>query len=414
MAGLAGASAFAAPGPWEQPAATLTDQIAAILGPGPAHLEIRNLSSIPVDQIPLIRRLLTQDLKAHGISVADSDSANNIHVSLSQDWMDGLWVAEVEEGAETHVTMVRARLLPRSSSGSITPDRVTLRKQVEWSNHDLASSVSLPPTSRGQVLAALKTNAGLAVMNDAEISIYAKSSGAWTLEQRFPFAARNTLPRDPRGILISTPDGNGFTAFTAGEKCNCNYTTQSDSAHTAGGWAVQCHASDDPWPIPNDLTANGVTSLSAFYNGARDYFSGVVAPSPGVDLPPFYSAAVIQRPAGSAALLVGGIDGKVQLVENGAIKTVAGTRDWGSDFAAFQSGCGSGTQIIASASGEAANDSLLAYELPALEAVPLSAPLAIDGTVTAMFSAPDGKSVLAVVRNAANEYEVDRVTALCN
>jgi hypothetical protein len=52
--------------------------------------------------------------------------------------------------------------------------------------------------------------------------------------------------------------------------------------------------------------------------------------------------------------------------------------------------------------------------LPALEAVPASAPLAMDGTVTALWSAPDGKSVLAVVRNAADEYEVDRVTALCN
>ena len=101
-------------------------------------------------------------------------------------------------------------------------------------------------------------------------------------------------------------------------------------------------------------------------------------------------------------------------MENGALKPIAGTRDWGSDFAVLHSGCGAGTQIIASGSGEAASDSLRAYELPALEAVPASAPLAMDGTVTALWPAPDGKSVLAVVRNAANEYEVDRVTALCN
>jgi len=93
---------------------------------------------------------------------------------------------------------------------------------------------------------------------------------------------------------------------------------------------------------------------------------------------------------------------------------VTGTRDWGSDFAVLHSGCGAGVQVIASSSGEAANDSLRAYELPALEAVPASEPLAMDGTVTALWTAPDGKSVLAMVRNAANEYEVDRVTALCN
>jgi len=70
--------------------------------------------------------------------------------------------------------------------------------------------------------------------------------------------------------------------------------------------------------------------------------------------------------------------------------------------------------VIASSSGEAANDSLRAFEFPALEALPTSAALAMGGTVTAIWTASDGKSAMAVVRNAANEYEVDRVTALCN
>jgi hypothetical protein len=157
-----------------------------------------------------------------------------------------------------------------------------------------------------------------------------------------------------------------------------------------------------------------ITPYSAFFNSARDYFTGVVSPSVGVDLPAFYAAAQLLRSSGSGALLIGGIDGKVQLTENQAFKVVTGTRDWGSDFAVLHSGCGAGVQLIASSSGEATNDSLRAYELPALEAVPASAPLAMDGTVTALWTAPDGKSVLAVVRNAANQYEVDRVTALCN
>ena len=96
----------------------------------------------------------------------------------------------------------------------------------------------------------------------------------------------------------------------------------------------------------------------------------------------------------------------------GVLKAVSGARDWGSDFAAINSGCG--TQIVVSGSGRAPADSLRAFDLPALEAVPASAPLAMDGTVTALWTAPDGKSVLAVVRGPDNEYEVDRVTALCN
>jgi hypothetical protein len=139
----------------------------------------------------------------------------------------------------------------------------------------------------------------------------------------------------------------------------------------------------------------------------------VIAPSFAVDLPPFYSAAMIPRADGTA-LLINGIEGKVQLVANGALKTVSGTRDWGSDFSSLNTGCGAGTQIVASGSGEATADSLRAYDLPALEAIPASAPLAMDGTVTALWTAPDAKSLFAVIRTAADRYEVDRVTASCN
>jgi hypothetical protein len=186
---------------------------------------------------------------------------------------------------------------------------------------------------------------------------------------------------------------------------------------------VRCHESDDPWPIvqgaipqipavasPVDSSA----SLKAFYNAARNYFTGVVTPSLNVDLPPFYSAVMIFRPATGPALLIGGIDGKAQLTEGAALRPVSGTRDWGSDFAVLNSGCGVGAQILASGSGEAASDSLRAFELPAQEAVPVSAPLAMDGTVTALGTAPDGKSIVAVVRTPADQYEVDRVTASCN
>ena len=137
-----------------------------------------------------------------------------------------------------------------------------------------------------------------------------------------------------------------------------------------------------------------------------------------VDLPPFYTAAAIPRPDG-AGLLINGIDGKVQLAETGALKPVSGTRDWGSDFAVLPSACAASAQSIASGSGEALTDSLRAFSLPALEAIPSSAPLAMEGTVTALFSATDGKTVIAIVRKPAvpaqpDLYEVDRVTANCN
>ena len=113
-------------------------------------------------------------------------------------------------------------------------------------------------------------------------------------------------------------------------------------------------------------------------------------------------------------MLITGIDGKVQLADSGTLKPVSGARDWGSDFAVLKSGCGSGVQVIVSESGEAGNDSLRAYDIPAQEAIVASAPLAMNGSVTALWSGPDGKSLLAAMRLASGDYEVDRVTALCN
>jgi len=396
----------ATPGPWEQPAAALAEQIAAVLGPGQAHLINHNLSSIPSSEIGVILRLLRQDLKAHGITYAGDECPNTLIVTFSESAHERLWVAEIEEGNQTQVAMVD--LGPIQAQAAPASVGLTLLSQQILTTSD-------------PVLAAAESPVGLVVLESSQLVLYTRAISGWQEQKRVSIEQRRQLSRDPRGVLTMTAGNQSFDAWLQGTRCQGGPT----AAGPANNWTAQCHDSDDPWPIAQAPVTqaseqSGVSatqpasSLSAFYNASRDYFTGVVTPSIGVDLPPFYSAALIPRSASSAALLVGGIDGKVQLAENGALKPVAGARDWGSDFAVLHSGCGAGMQIIASGSGEAITDSLRAYELPALEAIPASAPLAMDGTVTALWTAPDGKSLLAVVRNAANQYEVDRVTALCN
>jgi hypothetical protein len=386
--------AAAAQSPWEKPAAELADQIAAILGPGQAHLTIGNLSSVPNDEIPAIRGLLTQDLKAHGVVMAGVESANAIRVTLSESVRERILVAEVGEGTQSQVAMVD--LGPVQLQPTVVAAGMMLRSQQIF-------------TAGERVLAVLENNGWLLAVEPEALVLYGKNSDGWKEQKRLGIDQRRGLARDPRSTVVPAQidNSNGFVAFDGAVKCSGVFGITEPEE-----WPAWCANSDDPWPIAVD--ASGAPQLKAFYNSARDYFTGVVSPSAGVDLPPFYSAALLPRAAGSGALLIGGIDGKAQLAENGALNVVAGTRDWGSDFAVLHSGCGAGVQVIASSSGEATSDSLRAYELPALEAVPASAPLAMDGTVTALSTAPDGKSVLAVVRNAANQYEVDRVTALCN
>jgi hypothetical protein len=402
---------IAAPTPsqWEQPAANLAEQVAEILGPGQARLAIRNLSTVSSDEIPAIRRLLEQDLKTRGVLASDAEGANTVRVTLSENVRERLWVAEVVEGNETRVAMVRVE--PGTAQQSQPKSGLALRKQVAI-------------TTNEAVLAALEIAGGLVTIQPEEIVIYGHAAEGWREQKRVGIGQKKPLPRDPRGIILPSANGSGFEVSVAGMVCSGSYLP----AQPAGDWTVLCCESDDPWTIVQPPVAQtgsatqgtatqmdvSVTPMKAFYNAARNYFTGVVNFSLGVDLPPFYSAAQIIRSASSAPLLIGGIDGKVQILEGSALKPVAGTRDWGSDFAALHSGCGAGMQIVVSGSGEAAGDSLRAYELPAQEAFPASASLAMDGTVTALWTAPDGNSVFAVVHGAADQYEVDRVTALCN
>jgi hypothetical protein len=408
LIGLA-ASATPAPSPWDEPAANLAGQIAEILGPGQARLTIRNLSTISNDEIPAIRRLLEQDLKTHGVLASGAESANLVRVTLSENQLERLWVAEVVEGTETRVVMVQVDHAIRSAP--IVNEQITLREQAIIATSELSSGEP--------ILFAAEKDSLLLILQTDGISVFNHTTEGWRKQSHQFFHFQFQLNRDPRGNLIqSGANLFSFSAFVPDLQCTTEFTpTDVPMQGTDSLWQLHCRESDDPWPVVQSDAANG--SLKAFYNASRNYFTGVVSPSLGVDLPPFYTAALLPRPSAGAALLIGGTDGKVQLAENGALKPVSGARDWGSDFAALHSGCGSGTQIVASGSGEAISDSLRAYELPSLEAVPASAPLAMDGAVTALWTTPDGKSIFAVVRKTANqgarnEYEVDRVTASCN
>jgi hypothetical protein len=400
------AQAGQAPGRWSTPATQLSAQIADILGPGQAQVILRNLSTIPASELPAIRKLLEQDLRARGVVPAGAESANTINVTLSENAHERVWVAEVTEGSETHVAIVN--LDASATPQSIADARMVLRSEkIAGLVLRIGGIVHDDP-----ILAAGEINGHFVAVFPDRISVFSSTGGIWRETNTFPTESK--LDRDPRGLLIASADGGSFTAYLAGTECLGSYSLPLAGSIAESGWSVRCHASDDPWPIYQSGDAAGATPLKAFYNSARDYFTGVTTPGIGLDLPPFYTAGIIPRAAGGAALLISGIDGNIRLVENSVMRTVAGTRDWGSDFAVVRSGCGAGTQVIASSSGEAVSDSLRAFEIPALDALPVSASLALNGTVTALWTAQDGKSTLAVVRNTAGEFEVDRVTALCN
>ena len=407
------ASVAQAPGPWDQPAASLAEQIAAVLGPSQAHLTIRNNSSVTADEIPAIRRLLEQQLKFHGVEVSGLESANAIHVTLSENLHERLWVAEIVEGNQTHVAMARVDAEPALRQ---TPSiGLALRKQAILTiDEPVLAAVEM--SGSVAVAGAPVVVAPLVVVSSDDIILFSHGAIGWEQQKRVAIGQLKPLSRDPRAVVVPTRDGQGFELSAGAVSCT--------GALQQADWAIRCRESDDPWPLfTPDLTSAEAASASqlrlrAFFNSARNYFTGVVTPAMGVDLPPFYAAVLLPR-ANGAGLLLNGIDGKVEIAESGAIKAVTGTRDWGSDFALLHSGCGTGSQIIASGAGQAITDSLRAYELPALEAIPVGDWLAMGGTVVSLSSSADGKSVIAIIRKPAapghrDPYEVDRVTATCN
>jgi hypothetical protein len=421
--------------PWQEPASDLAAQIAAILGHGSARLMIRNLSSLSVEEIPAIRKLLEQDLRTHAITANSAPNDTIIRITLSESAHDFTWVAEVIQGDDSQVAIVQSALSHTVTGPAAV--QMQLRKERFVGPYELTS---LPcfPDAKPPLLAVAERQHGLIVLKQGCLLALDRSPTGFSDGKGFyHLNSSQADARDPRGLLVATPDGDGFIAYLPGTVCTGSFNPTEEPDHPPGeGWSLNCRPSDEPWPLtalttsttpsqsgsaanpPTNPPAPAGLQIRAFFNSARNYFTGVVSPSMGVDLPPFYSAAALPRATGTA-LLINSIDGKVLLVANGKLTAVNGTSDWGSDFALIHAGCGDGVQIIvsgaaSSAPGNPPTDSLRAFQITGSDATPASAPLAIEGTVTALWSAPDGKSVFAVIRDPQNQYEVDRVTALCD
>lgn len=376
---------------WDQPAAALARQIASLAGPGPAQLVLSNRSTIPASEVPQIRQLLEQDLRSFGIVPGSGDSATLVRVTLSQNLRGGLWIAEIQEGTETRITMLSVKL--DASPAAPGAPTLTLRQTTIITESD--------PVLDAQVFSSADEQR-LLVLEPQRIIVYARTtttpSSPWKEEQvlTIPFLA--PLSRDVRGRIVAA-GYHLFDAYLPGVLCRGSNNWSSIT--------LTCTPSDDPWPI--------TPTQKAFYDSARNYFMGVVVPGFGTQLAPFYEAADIPRPNGSAMLL-NNVNGSAVLAQSNLTVPVNGADNWGSDFAAVHSACGSGTQIIVSGSGAAAaGDSLRAYEISGREALPISSPLPVPGVVTAIWPANSGDQAIVVIQKpASDEYEVWSVASSCN
>ena len=373
---------------WDVPAADLARQLAALTGPGTITLVINNRSSIAADDVPLIRRALQRELHSAGVVVREKNADSDVHVTLSQNLQGWLWVAEIEEGADTKIAMLPVAGANLAAPADSAP-AMTLRANLFHAQADPILDVAVTGST---------TEPHMIVLTPRQIRSYVQAGGSWQLIQSYEIATPLPSPRDVRGRMVPAAD-HLFDAYVPGAMC--------EAAKGKDSWTltIACRASDDPWPLG---------SQKAFYNPARNFFTGVVMPGFGPKLPPFYSEAELY-PATGTVFLFSDVSGAVHILESGSHKLVIGARDWGTDIAAVRSGCGSGTQVLASAAGWPIADSLRAYEISGREATPASAALSFDGTITALWPAATGTSAIAVVQKPQESgYEAYSVSVVCS
>lgn len=373
---------------WDAPAADFARQVAALTGPGTITLTITNRAALSADDAAAIRHAIERELRAAGITIRAKDADSDVHVTLSQNLHGWLWVAEVQEGSETRIAMLP--ITGTTSPGAaLSPPTITLRVNLLFAQVAPILDVAVLGTGNDQQMV---------VLGSEDIKIYKQTAGSWQQTQTFPITHTQPFPRDLRGHIVPAAD-HPFDAYLPGMVCAATKTGNASDV------AIACSESDDPWPL---------VSQRAFCNSTRDFFTGVLTPGFGAKVAPFYSAADLQRPNGAAFVFVD-ISGVAHILEGDSRKTIIGARDWGSDIAAVHSECGAGTQLLTSAAGWPASDSLRAYEISGHEATPVSVPWTFDGgSITALWTAGDGASATVVVeKQQENRYEAYSAVVAC-
>ncbi len=382
------AAAYAQAERFEESTAELAQKISAVAGPGTATLELHNVSSLSEDQVAAISHALDRQLRSAGVQLRPThDAATEIRVTFSENQRGWLWIAEIRQGTESRVVMIE---LPAERAASPPANSAILT---------LRSSLLL---SAREPLLDLQTihqpQAAMAALTPGSVVLYEQLNGHWKPSRTLPISGNSPLPRDPHGRIVPGTD-HLFDVYLPGQTCTA-------SADAAAAITINCYASDDPWPLG---------AQRAFYNSARNYFTGVLAPGLGRTVPAFYSAAVLPR-AKRMVWLFAGIDGHVRVLDGvDEIQLGATARNWGADITAVQTACGSGIQVLAAESGtDATSDSLQAFEIAGREPSAASAPLKFNGSITALWPAPDNAAATTIVHTPQGGYDAYGITLVCN
>jgi hypothetical protein len=382
---MAAAAQQSAPSPLVAAAGELVQQILSRSGsPSAVTVSFQNMSTLSPEMQDAVQNAVFSSFRNAGVRLVNPEAAlADVQITFSDDWQGYLWIAVIHEGSASQMVMKR---LPRPErTAAPRSPALTLRKTSVWQQD-------------GPILDFFADNRNLAVLEPDQVSLYANDSGQWRGRYTLAIVHDQPWPRDLRGRL--KVNGGQIAAFLPGTLCTGTLSPPS----------LECHPGDDPWPLDEGR-------MVAFYTPRRNFFSGILSgPSAGASVIPFFSAAAWTS-GDQRQWLFTGTDGRARLYQNDLSAPAAVFNFWGSNLAAVHSSCGSGWQLLVTAPADMIRpDSVQAVEIAGREAQPVSSPIDLAGSVSALWpSGKSGETANAVMQwPVTGKYEAFALTVTCN
>ncbi len=348
----------------------------------PVSVAWRNLSSLGSAELAQARAAFEAALQDAGGRL-NSIAPAGVRITLSETPTQYMLVEEAQNGDDRRVWIASWK---RAGPVKVTVPGVSLDRKLLWEQEEQILDVAFP-------------GAAMLVLTPAHVTLYARSNGAWEARQSQALPAGKPWPRDLRGHLRTA--GSGFQAFLPGELC---------SGSVEPSLTLACQDSDEPWVLESGSRA----LLLANFAPARNYFDGRVVTQTGQprQLAPFYSAAAVED-QGSSVWLTAMLDGRIQMF-NSALDPAGSLAGWGSDIAGTSAHCAGGAQILATRPGDSGDpDSIQAFAIVERAAVPLGRPVAMTGSVTALWPSGPTAAVAVVHDPTSGKYAAYLVTVVC-
>jgi hypothetical protein len=286
----------------EDSAKELARKIAAALPAGKnVSCEVHNISTLQPEDIARIDLALKAELQERGVRLTSSGAAITVGVTLSQNFENLVWTAEIHEGDATHVVLISVK---RSSENRAVSSAmpVMIRCEKFWEGPERILDAGEISVGVGKSWLVLLLPGGLLIQDT-------QTGSASTIE----IASNQRASRDPWGNLGPGQSGNLIAFFLAPQMCTVNLETRSLAECLATEGSAGGPLPGRSFPMMIDLTPPGPPppgkgteiemksvcgSASEFLaTGARDYTqtdslqvfqtepSGAVAVSTELDFP---------------------------------------------------------------------------------------------------------------------------------